>query len=167
MYAPWIRALRSVARSAPIKTRIAAAAPARQLALLQQQQRRCLHASTTLRAAEPPPAGNPPNDGDKPDNNNNGKEDKANQDENSLFGEHGLNGNGNGNGETQGRQRRRINGSVTRPRRRTPEDIPAVQLPSRSRRPTSTAAEMRKSLPSLSPSSRKTRESLLCYSSGG
>ncbi|KAK8006238.1 spastin [Apiospora marii] len=125
-----MRALRSVARSAPLQTRIAAAAPARQL-----RQRRCLHASTTLRAdadASPaaPPAGNP-NDGDKPDDNNNGKDDDANQDENNLFGENGLNGNGNGNGngETQGRQRRRINGSATRARRRTPEELPVVQLP--------------------------------------
>lgn len=128
-----MRALRSVARSAPNKTRLAAAAPAhRQLALL-QQQRRCLHASTTLRAdaaspGAPPPAGNP-NDGDKPDNHNNGKDDEANQDENNLFGENGLNGNGNGNGETHGRQRRRINGSATRARRRTPEELPVVQLP--------------------------------------
>ncbi|KAK7977363.1 ATPase family AAA domain-containing protein 1-B [Apiospora saccharicola] len=131
MYAPWIRALRSVARSAHPQTRIAAAAPARQL-----RQRRWLHASTTLRAADdaappaaPPPAGNP-NDGDKPDNknNNNGKDDEANQDEN-IFGENGLNGSGNGNGETQGRQRRRINGSAARPRRRAPEELPVVQLP--------------------------------------
>ncbi|KAK8133770.1 spastin [Apiospora sp. TS-2023a] len=129
MYAPCLRALRSVARSAPLQTRIAAAAPARQL-----RQRRWLHASTTLRAADdaappaaPPPAGNP-NDGDKPDNNNNGKDDEANQDEN-IFGENGLNGNGNGNGETQGRQRRRINGSAARPRRRAPEELPVVQLP--------------------------------------
>ncbi|KAK8094698.1 hypothetical protein PG997_001383 [Apiospora hydei] len=132
MYAPWIRALRSVARSAPIKTRIAAAAApaARQLAAL-QHQRRCLHASTPLRAAAaPPPAAPPagnPND-DKPDNNN--KDDtEANQDENNLFGENGLNGNGNGNGETQGRQRRRINGPAVRARRRAPEDLPVVQLP--------------------------------------
>ncbi|KAK8039376.1 spastin [Apiospora rasikravindrae] len=131
MYAPWIRALRSVARSAPIKTRIAAAAPARQLAAL-QQQRRCLHASTPLRAAAPPPAEPPagnPND-DKPDNNNNNKDDsEANQDENNLFGENGLNGNGNGNAETQGRQRRRMNGPAARARRRAPEDLPVVQLP--------------------------------------
>ncbi|KAK7921299.1 hypothetical protein PG985_009321 [Apiospora marii] len=118
-----MRALRSVARSAPLQTRIAAAAPARQL-----RQRRYLHASTTLRAdtdASPaaPPAGNP-NDGDKPDNNN--KDDEANQDENNLFGENGLNGNGNGNGETQGRQRRRINGSATRARRRQGRRHPAA-----------------------------------------